>query len=104
MAFRGPSSGLFFKLVNGNPLPSPVLPTKSEQAVKQWVCQSQNFAGHSSRIGAATAAANAGIEDSAIQMLGRWNIAAFLSYILTPREHLARFSRALATTVSRQLT
>ena len=63
-----------------------------------------NFAGHSFRIGATTAAANAGIEDSTIQMLGKWSSAAFLSYIRTPREHLARFSRALATTVSHQLT
>ena len=104
MAFRGPSSGLFFKLVNGNPVTKSCFTDKVRAGLQAVGLPDSKFAGHSFRIGAATAAANAGIEDSAIQMLGRWNIAAFLSYILTPREHLARFSRALATTVSRQLT
>ena len=39
------------------------------------------FAGHSFCIGVATAAAQAGVSDSVIQMLGRWNSTAFLSYI-----------------------
>ena len=47
-----------------------------------------HFAGHSFRIGAATAAANAG-QDSTIRTLGRWNSSAFLSYIATSREQLA---------------
>ena len=42
-----------------------------------------SFAGHSFRIGTATAAAKAGIEDSTIQMLGRWSSSAFLVYIRT---------------------
>ena len=46
------------------------------------------------RIGAATTAAKAGLEDST--MLGRWNSDAFLSYICTPREQLAHISPMLA--------
>ena len=38
----------------------------------------------------------AGLEDSVIQSLGRWNSTAFHRYIHTPREQLAGYSRALA--------
>ena len=41
----------------------------------------QNFAGHSFRIGVATAAAKAGIEDSTIQAMGCWSSGAFLTYV-----------------------
>ena len=53
------------------------------------------YTGHSFRIGAATTAASVGIEDSVIQMLGRWRSAAFLRYVRTPREQLASISGRL---------
>jgi hypothetical protein len=56
-----------------------------------------NYAGHRFRIGGATSAALAGIEDSTIQLLGRWQSGAFLRYIRTPHERLAAMSVALAS-------
>ena len=47
------------------------------------------FAGHSFSIGAATTASTCGLNDSTIQMLGRWSISAYLVYIKTAREQLA---------------
>ena len=54
------------------------------------------YAGHSFRIGAATAIAEAGLEDSVISLLGRWNSDAFLRYVRTLRETLAGFTARLA--------
>ena len=70
--------------------------SKVRDALVTLGLSAQSYAGHSFRIGAATAAAQAGIEDSVIQSLGRWNSNAFLRYIRTPREHLAAYSRDLA--------
>ena len=54
------------------------------------------YAGHSFRIGAATTAAAAGVEDSIIKTLGRWESAAYLLYLRIPRERLAALSKLLS--------
>ena len=56
-----------------------------------------NYAGHSFHIGVATSAALAGIEDSTIQLLGRWQGGVFLRYIRERHERLAAMSVALAS-------
>jgi hypothetical protein len=48
------------------------------------------------RIGAATVAAAVGVEDCMIKVLGRWDSAAYLSYVCIPREQLAAVSGRLA--------
>ena len=95
MASRGSQEGAFFKFKNGQPLTKAKFTQQVRIALQAAGLPCLNFAGHSFRIGAATTAAKAGVEDSVIRTLGRWNSAAFLVYIRTPREHLAQFSAAL---------
>ena len=81
----------------GNPLTKSKF-TKGVQNVLQALgLPHADFTGHSFRIGAATAAARAGVEDSLICTLGRWNSSAFLAYIRTPQDQLAQFSKTLVT-------
>ncbi len=47
-----------------------------------------NFSNHSFRIGAATTAAQKGLSQQQIQMLGRWSSEAFKSYIRSDRSHI----------------
>ena len=42
------------------------------------------YSGHSFRAGAATTAAKAGVEDSVIKALGRWESSAYLIYMRLP--------------------
>jgi len=58
------------------------------------------YAGPSLRIGAATVAAQQGIQDFLIKTLGRWERAAYLRYIRTPKEVLC----SVAATMTRGRT
>ena len=93
---RGPAVGPFFVREDGVPLTKAAFVGKVRSALTTLGVASNDYAGHSFRIGAATAASLAGLEDSVIQSLGRWNSAAFRRYIRAPREQLAGYSRALA--------
>eukprot|EP00741_Cyanophora_paradoxa_P010356 tig00020531_g10020.t1 len=55
----------------------------------------QHLQPHSFRIGAATAAAEAGMPAYAIQLLGRWKSDAFLVYIRTPPESILRLRSSI---------
>ena len=96
MASRRDTPGPFFRDDRGRPLTKATFVHGIRQALSQLGFPAEQFAGHSFRIGAATAAAQAGLEDSVIQALGRWSSAAFLLYIRTPREQLARFTTRIA--------
>ena len=95
LACRGSHEGPFFQFVNRQPPMKGKFTDHIRPVLKQIGLPYQDFAGHSFWIGAATAAA--GVEDSTIRMLGRWNSSAFLGYIRTPKENLAQFSRTIAT-------
>ena len=55
------------------------------------------YAGHSFRIGAAMTAAQQGLQDSLIKMLGRWESSAYTRYIRTLPQTLCQVSKALTS-------
>ena len=95
VTLRGPAPGPFFQFSNGSPLTKAVFIDRVREALKRMGVRAELYAGHSFRIGAATAAAEASLEDSVIRLLGRWNSDAFLRYVRTPRDTLAAYSRNL---------
>ena len=95
MALRGPTPGPFFQQQDGKPLTKGSFVRQVKEVVTEAGLDAQLYSGHSFRIGAATSAARAGIQDSTIQALGRWSSAAFLVYVRTPRGQLAGISQDL---------
>ena len=93
---RGSQPGPFFLDSGHKTMTKPYFVAQIRQILTSLGLPQQNYAGHSFRIGAATTAAAAGVEDSTIQSLGRWHSAAFLQYIRTPKEKLAAISAVLA--------
>ena len=95
-AVRESASGAFFHFQDGTPLAKPRFVEAVRQALGQAGIPSEGYSGHSFRLGAATAAAQCGLQDSIIQALGRWASPAYLRYIRIPRDHLARHSLTIA--------
>ena len=88
MAVRPAGQGPLFVYVDGTPL------TRVETVrctLQQSGISPAGYSGHSFRIGAATTAAQAGLEDSVVKMVGRWE------YIQIPREALAAISARLVS-------
>ena len=83
IAVQGMNQGPFFKFANGNPLTKAAFTQHIQAALQAYRLPGSQFTGDSFQIGVATTAATAGIEDSTIQMLGRWSSSAFLQYIHT---------------------
>jgi len=59
--------------------------------------KADEFNGHSFRIGAATSAASAHVEDHLIKVLGRWSSDAYVRYIKTAKSVLQNAQRAMTT-------
>jgi hypothetical protein len=93
VAARGDRQGPFFLSSSMSPLTKPTFIAELRKTLMALGLPDVNYAGHSFRIGAATSAALARVEDSTIR---RWQSAAFLRYVRTPRERLAAVSTTIA--------
>ena len=101
---RGDSPGPFFIDSSHKALSKQRFVKHIRETLNSIGLQQDQYAGHSFRIGAATTAAAAGVQDSTIQTLGRWHSAAFLQYIRTPKEHQAALSSVLTSSRSSSQT
>lgn len=95
LAIRPATPGPLFLLESGNPLSRSVLISAVRQTLLGTGLDISAYNGHSFRIGAATAATQAGLPDSAIQLLGRWKSSAFTRYLRSPAVQLAQTSAQL---------
>ena len=88
LAVRGGAQGPLFQFGNGSPLTRTVFVSRTKAALQRLGLSAAMYAGHSFRAGAATTAAAAGLEDSLIKTMGRWESSAYLLYIRIPRAEL----------------
>ena len=93
---RGSRPGPLFVCENGKPLTKLKFVEEVRAALTEANLPAGQYAGHSFRIGAATTAAAAGLEDSLIQTLGRWKSSAYLLYVRIDPRRLAAMSSSLA--------
>lgn len=93
---RGTTDGPLFHFENGSPLTRDAFVKEVRSALRLAGVDAEHYSGHSFRIGAATSAAAAGLEDAVIKILGRWQSTAYLQYVQLPRESLAPISSLLA--------
>ena len=96
LAKRGDRPGPLFMCSNGKPLTKTRFVTEIRSALTKAKLPARDYAGHSFRIGAATTAAVAGLEDSLIQTLGRWKSSAYLTYVRIDPRRLAGVSNVLS--------
>ena len=94
---RGPGKGPLFLFRDGRFLTRQRFVEAVRQALHKAGMDQSEYSGHSFRIGAATAAAANGLEDSVIKTLGRWRSLAYLLYVQILRDQLANYSRVLCS-------
>lgn len=99
LAVRGDTEGPLSLTKDNRPLTRQNFHTALSSVLQQAGLNDRKYNTHSFRIGAATLAQQAGIVDTQIKMLGRWQSNAYQQYMRTPREELARLSKQLILTV-----
>lgn len=92
---RGVSKGPLFIFADGRFLTRERFVAAVREALASSGVDSSKYCGHSFRIGAATTAAEQGIQDSLIRTLGRWQSSAYLLYIRTPRDAICAVAKTL---------
>lgn len=80
LSLRGSSPGALFAL-KGSPITRKYFCDLLTMAIKRCGLNPSRYKGHSFRIGAASDAAERGMSDTQIRILGRWKSNAFLRYI-----------------------
>lgn len=98
LAFPSRCSGADSLFLNsqGSPLTRPVFLSLLKQALSAAGFTDSRYTGHSFRIGAATSAAAARIEDHLIKTMGRWVSDSYCRYIATPSSALSSAQIALS--------
>ena len=97
MAVRGNQEGPLFIMADGRRLTRQLFSDSLDNILASLSLDSDEYNTHSFRIEAATSASEAGIPDSTIMMLGRWQSNTYQHYIKVTPEKLAQLSQTLAT-------
>ena len=96
MVQRSDRPGPLFMFKNGQALTRTRFVTSLRLALREGGVDADSYSGHSFRIGAATTAAQHGLQDSLIQTLGSWRSSAYTLHIRTPPSTLTAVSRMLS--------
>ena len=94
LSLRGDTAGPLFVWRDGSPL-SPAQVNFYLRDLLSRAGITGTYSSHSFRIGAATAAAAAGVPEHLIQTMGRWSSMAYLAYVRTSPEHIASIAPIL---------
>ena len=95
LVIRSPAPGPFFVFEDGGVQSRQQLVTELSAALQEVGFDPSPYKGHCFRIGAATAAAKAGLNDSLIQTLRWWKSSAFKLYVRTSKEQICRVASCL---------
>ena len=97
LSIRGTKEGPLFHFKDGRALTKERFIPIIRGALTAAGIDATKYSGHSFRIGAATTAAECGIEESIIKAMGRWKSNAYQSYIRIPKDHLAKISSTIGS-------
>ena len=97
MVARGNEEGPLFCWEDGRYLTRDRFVKSVRAALTRAGYKAENYSRHSFRIGAATTAAQRGLQDSLIQTLGRWESSAYTRYIRTAEGVLHGVAKVLCT-------